>query len=59
MQEDKDEGSGYSTIDMEMVNMFEHPQIGKINWRWTTLWPGDCIFIPQGILTLSLVVSIC
>ncbi|CAK8691779.1 unnamed protein product [Clavelina lepadiformis] len=50
MEEDKAEGTGYSNIDMEMVNMYEHPQVGKTSWKWTTLWPGDCIFIPSGHL---------
>lgn len=42
--------TGYSKIDSEQVNMFEYPRVAKVNWKWTTLWPGDCIFIPAGHL---------
>ena len=41
-------GTGYSKIDSEMVNTYKYPQIGKTGWKWTTLKPGDCIFIPAG-----------
>jgi len=42
--------TGHSKIDAEMVNMFENPRLAKISWKWTTLEPGDCIFIPAGHL---------
>ena len=47
-QVDKVAGTGYSKIDSEMVNTYKYPQIGKTGWKWTTLKPGDCIFIPAG-----------
>jgi len=50
MEVDKMAGTGYSKIDSEMVNTYKYPQIGKTGWKWTTLKPGDCIFIPAGHL---------
>jgi len=50
MKINKVEGTGYSKVDAEMVNVYKYPKIGKIGWKWTTLWPGDCIFIPAGHL---------
>ncbi|XP_035690970.1 bifunctional peptidase and arginyl-hydroxylase JMJD5-like [Branchiostoma floridae] len=41
-------GSGYSTMNMDMINIFTNPHIAKIPWTWATLRPGDCIFIPSG-----------
>ncbi|XP_019622008.1 PREDICTED: lysine-specific demethylase 8-like [Branchiostoma belcheri] len=41
-------GSGYSTMNMDMINVFTNPHISKIPWTWATLRPGDCIFIPSG-----------
>ncbi|XP_033110921.1 jmjC domain-containing protein D-like isoform X2 [Anneissia japonica] len=43
-----DAGSGYSLIDVEMVNMFKYSSFAKVPWTWTTIWPGDCVFIPSG-----------
>ncbi|XP_039272410.1 bifunctional peptidase and arginyl-hydroxylase JMJD5-like [Styela clava] len=49
-EHDYQEGRGESKIDPEMVNMYEHPKISKTPWTWTTLKPGDCVFIPAGHL---------
>ncbi|XP_071958879.1 jmjC domain-containing protein E-like [Antedon mediterranea] len=43
-----DSGSGYSQIDVEMINMFKYSGFSKVPWQWTTIWPGDCVFIPSG-----------
>ncbi|PAA52999.1 hypothetical protein BOX15_Mlig007632g1 [Macrostomum lignano] len=43
-------GNGASTIDVDMVNMFDSPDVEKTPWRYTTLLPGDCLFIPAGHL---------
>ncbi|XP_022093115.1 uncharacterized protein LOC110980592 [Acanthaster planci] len=43
-------GSGYSKLDVDMINLFEHQDVGKVPWRWSTLKPGDCIYIPAGYL---------
>lgn len=50
MEIDKIQGHGWSKVDAEMVNVYKYPKIGKTGWKWTTLWPGDCIFIPAGHL---------
>jgi len=50
MEVDKFGGHGYSKVDAEMVNVYKYPKIGKTGWKWTSLWPGDCIFIPAGHL---------
>nr|XP_002126088.2 lysine-specific demethylase 8-like [Ciona intestinalis] len=50
MKENKEIGNGYSTIDAEMVNVYDHPKVGKTAWKWSTLWPGDCIYLPAGHL---------
>ena len=41
-------GAGYSKLDMDMINMFAHKEIGTVPWTWSTLRPGDCIFVPSG-----------
>ncbi|ESN91780.1 hypothetical protein HELRODRAFT_165856 [Helobdella robusta] len=43
-------GAGYSDIDMDQINMFKDREIGNVPWRWSTLRPGDCIFVPAGYL---------
>ncbi|XP_070548084.1 uncharacterized protein [Ptychodera flava] len=48
--ENKWSGSGFSTLDMDMINMFENPGVGKVPWTWATLRRGDCIYLPAGYL---------
>ncbi|XP_013380535.1 uncharacterized protein LOC106151697 [Lingula anatina] len=43
-------GHGYSKIDMDMVNVFKHPEITQVPWTYSTLKPGDCIYVPAGHL---------
>ncbi|XP_071479213.1 tRNA wybutosine-synthesizing protein 5-like [Diadema antillarum] len=43
-------GSGYSTLDVDMINMFKYPDVAKVQWTWATLDPGDCIYLPAGYL---------
>lgn len=43
-------GSGHSPMDMEMINAFKHPKISQTPWIWSTLWPGDCIYVPAGYM---------
>ena len=31
-----------------MINMFQHPDVAKVQWTWASLNPGDCIYIPAG-----------
>ncbi|XP_002734322.1 tRNA wybutosine-synthesizing protein 5-like [Saccoglossus kowalevskii] len=39
-------GSAYTSINVDAVDMVKFPEIRKVQWTWTTLLPGDCIFIP-------------
>lgn len=43
-------GSGFSQVDVDMINMFKHGNVAKAKWTWATLWPGDCIYIPAGYI---------
>nr|XP_054760226.1 lysine-specific demethylase 8-like [Lytechinus pictus]XP_054760227.1 lysine-specific demethylase 8-like [Lytechinus pictus] len=43
-------GSGYSKLDVDMINMFQYPDVAKVQWTWATLNPGDCLYIPAGYL---------
>ncbi|XP_072049796.1 bifunctional peptidase and (3S)-lysyl hydroxylase Jmjd7-like [Amphiura filiformis] len=43
-------GTGHSTIDVDMINMYQYPDVEKAQWTWTTLNPGDCIYVPAGYL---------
>ncbi|XP_071842016.1 uncharacterized protein [Apostichopus japonicus] len=45
---DPNTGSGYSKVDVDMINMFQHGEVAKAKWTWATLRPGDCIYIPAG-----------
>ena len=41
-------GSGFSEIDPNRINLFEHPNVANVPWTYATLLPGDCIYIPAG-----------
>ncbi|KAL4217847.1 hypothetical protein ACF0H5_022586 [Mactra antiquata] len=43
-------GSGHSAMDMDMINMFKFSKIAQTPWYWSTLWQGDCIYVPAGYL---------
>ncbi|XP_077985861.1 bifunctional peptidase and (3S)-lysyl hydroxylase Jmjd7-like [Glandiceps talaboti] len=43
-------GSGFSTMDIDMINVFKNPDVVKAPWTWATLRPGDCIYIPAEYL---------
>lgn len=43
-------GAGYSTIDMDFINMFQNSKISKTPWTYTTLTQGDCLFLPAGYM---------
>ena len=44
------QGSGYSTINPDVVNLDKYPSVSDVEWEWATLAPGDCIFIPARYL---------
>lgn len=37
-------------MDPNIVNLFRFKGISKVPWRWSTLYAGDCIFVPAGYL---------
>ncbi|CAG5130789.1 unnamed protein product [Candidula unifasciata] len=41
---------GHSDMDTEMVNMFSFKSILRVPWIWSTLYPGNCLFVPAGYL---------
>ncbi|XP_060066869.1 bifunctional peptidase and arginyl-hydroxylase JMJD5-like [Ylistrum balloti] len=43
-------GAGYSPLDMDFINMFQNSKISKTPWTYTTLTPGDCLFLPAGYM---------
>lgn len=43
-------GSGYSSIDPDVVDLNLYPDASKVEWTYSTLGPGDCIFIPSGYI---------
>lgn len=43
-------GSGYSTANPDVVDLNRFPDISKVEWTYSTLGPGDCIYIPSGKL---------
>ncbi|XP_033727153.1 bifunctional peptidase and arginyl-hydroxylase JMJD5-like [Pecten maximus] len=43
-------GAGYSPMDMDFINMFQNSKISKTPWTYSTLTPGDCLFLPAGYM---------
>jgi len=43
-------GELFSKIDVDMVNAYRYDILQKINWYWSTVKAGDCIYIPAGYL---------
>ena len=35
-------------INPDVVDLNQFPDIPKVEWRYSTLEPGDCIYIPSG-----------
>lgn len=44
------QGSGFSLLDPDRIDMHTHPEVAEVPWLWTTLEPGDCVFFPGGHL---------
>ena len=47
------EYGGYSLVDVDAVDLNEHPHIQDIKYAKLTLNRGDCIFIPGGKYSFS------
>ncbi|XP_064652231.1 uncharacterized protein LOC135502945 isoform X2 [Lineus longissimus] len=43
-------GSSHSAMNTEMVNMYKYEKAAIAPWEWATLRPGDCVFVPAGML---------
>lgn len=43
-------GSGFSMVNPDVVDLNQFPDIPKVEWRYSTLEPGDCIYIPSGYI---------
>lgn len=43
-------GSGYSIVNPDVVDLNLFPEVSKVEWTYTTLEPGDCIYIPSGYI---------
>lgn len=41
-------GSAFSGIDPNKIDLMEFPKVSRVPWTYTTLRPGDCIYIPAG-----------
>ncbi|GFR62580.1 JmjC domain-containing protein 5 [Elysia marginata] len=41
---------GHSNMNTEMVNAFKFKSILRTPWVWSTLYPGDCLYVPAGFL---------
>ncbi|CAF1140745.1 unnamed protein product [Adineta steineri] len=39
-------GDLFSRIDVDLVNTYKHKYLHSLPWYWTTLYDGDCLFIP-------------
>ncbi|KAK3745071.1 hypothetical protein QZH41_014551 [Actinostola sp. cb2023] len=43
-------GSGFSMVDPDTINLDEYPSIPEVEWTYTTINAGDCIYIPSGYI---------
>lgn len=41
---------GHSNMNTEMVNAFKFKSILRTPWVWSSLYPGDCVFVPAGYI---------
>ncbi|XP_023235211.1 jmjC domain-containing protein 7-like isoform X1 [Centruroides sculpturatus] len=41
-----DDNEEYSTVDVDSVDMYQHPGLQEISWYNASINSGDCIFIP-------------
>ena len=48
-------GSGFSSINPDVVDLNLYPGVSKVEWTYSTLEPGDCIFIPSGKVAANII----
>lgn len=41
-------GSGFSIANPDVIDLNLFPDISKVEWTYSTVGPGDCIYIPSG-----------
>ncbi|XP_005104510.2 uncharacterized protein LOC101847982 [Aplysia californica] len=41
---------GHSDMTTDMINVFRYKSIPNVPWIWSTLYAGDCLFVPAGYL---------
>lgn len=40
------EDGGYSSVDVEKVDMYKYPTLGEVEWHLGKMEAGDCLYIP-------------
>ena len=50
----KNAGSGASTLNMDLINVYAYNKIPTVPWTYASLRQGDCIFIPAGKFNITL-----
>ena len=40
---------GYSKINVHAVDMNKYPKVSKVPWMFTTIYAGDCLFLPKSM----------
>nr|CAB3262887.1 uncharacterized protein LOC100184694 [Phallusia mammillata] len=46
----KGQGSGFSHLDVDNVNLTENPDVSDIPWEYVSLYAGDCLYLPPQYL---------
>ncbi|XP_078489480.1 uncharacterized protein LOC100176870 [Ciona intestinalis] len=44
------QGSGFSHLNVDNVDLFENPQLAQVPWEYVSLYAGDCIYLPSQYL---------
>ena len=39
-------------MDPDIIDLNKYPDFAKVEWTYTTIKTGDCIFIPSGKIAL-------
>ncbi len=39
-------GSGFSPLSPDAIDLKKHPNYAKVPWLYTSIYPGDCVYIP-------------
>ena len=51
---DKPDGS-FSKVDVDKVDLEKYPGLADVPWYKATMGPGDCLFIPYRLVSLSII----